>query len=564
MQTLVAEGVLGLGAKSNGIVTDKLLGTSYDSATRIARTAFPRRSAGKRQCCTSVQVRSELPTSPLFGATIVSWAFKNSKAAKRWMRSVSSPPLESHQTSQDVESSPAPDDANGAPFEWKSNWYPVFPVIDADKAIPHPFQILGRKVVVWYDKEVEQWRTFLDMCPHRLAPLSEGRIDEHGCIQCCYHGWSFSGDGSCARIPQALGDGPEAKAARNEMARCVSFPTVVEQGMLFVWPDENGHELASKTSPPITPGIDEPGWYFTCTYRDLAHGYDTGMENLVDPSHVPVAHHGVNGGVMGKREMASPIQLQVTKQHTKGFEGQWNKPGGGAPSRHVFEAPARFSYRFFLKQPGASGCTTTYCTPMAPGKCRILVINARNFMTQLSSGPEWWQPVPRWVDHQMMLNIFDGDLALLHEQERNLRDVTNGHVEKWSKAFFMPTKADRYVGAFRQWLTRHGGNGVAYVNGSSDVQLPPLIAKREDLLDRYHSHTKQCMCCSGALEGFKKAQKALYLLAIMATAAGAVLTATPQRYVAVAVGVLAALVAWYLNGWIRSFYYKGWDHARMA
>lgn len=74
-------------------------------------------------------------------------------------------------------------------------------------------QILGRKVVIWYDKVAGKWQTFLDMCPHRLAPLSEGRIDEQGCIQCCYHGWSFKGDGSCARIPQALGEGPEAKAA---------------------------------------------------------------------------------------------------------------------------------------------------------------------------------------------------------------------------------------------------------------------------------------------------------------------------------------------------------------
>ena len=48
----------------------------------------------------------------------------------------------------------------------------------------------------------------------------------------------------------------------------------------------------------------------------------------------------------------------------------------------------------------------------------------------------------------------------------------------------MPTKADRYVGAFRQWLSRHGGNGVPYVTGST---LPPLVTKREDLLDRYHS-----------------------------------------------------------------------------
>jgi phenylpropionate dioxygenase-like ring-hydroxylating dioxygenase large terminal subunit len=35
----------------------------------------------------------------------------------------------------------------------------------------------------------------------------------------------------------------------------VSFPTVVKQGLLFVWPDENGHELAEKTVPPVTPGM---------------------------------------------------------------------------------------------------------------------------------------------------------------------------------------------------------------------------------------------------------------------------------------------------------------------
>lgn len=29
---------------------------------------------------------------------------------------------------------------------------------------------------------------------------------------------------------------------------------MVKQGLLFVWPDENGHELAEKTGPPVTPG----------------------------------------------------------------------------------------------------------------------------------------------------------------------------------------------------------------------------------------------------------------------------------------------------------------------
>ena len=111
-------------------------------------------------------------------------------------------------------------------------------------------------------------------------------------------------------------------------------------------------------------GIDEEGWCAVCTYRDLDYGYDTGMENLVDPSHIPVAHHGVNGGIMGKREHAAPIQLEVKKVHARGFEGQWNKPYGGAPSVHTFEAPSRFTYRFFLKTEGSVGSTTTYCTPI--------------------------------------------------------------------------------------------------------------------------------------------------------------------------------------------------------
>ncbi|MFS8019090.1 putative pheophorbide a oxygenase [Helianthus anomalus] len=46
------------------------------------------------------------------------------------------------------------------------------------------------------------------MCPHRLAPLSQGRIDQWGRLQCVYHGWCFSGSGECKLIPQAPSDGP--------------------------------------------------------------------------------------------------------------------------------------------------------------------------------------------------------------------------------------------------------------------------------------------------------------------------------------------------------------------
>ncbi|KAL5980765.1 hypothetical protein ACLOJK_028675 [Asimina triloba] len=62
-------------------------------------------------------------------------------------------------------------------FDWFSNWYPIAPVCDLDKRVPHAKKVMGLDVVVWWDRAEEKWQVFDDRCPHRLAPLSEGRID---------------------------------------------------------------------------------------------------------------------------------------------------------------------------------------------------------------------------------------------------------------------------------------------------------------------------------------------------------------------------------------------------
>lgn len=79
----------------------------------------------------------------------------------------------------------------------------------------------------------------------------EGRIDEDGKLQCSYHGWSFDGCGSCVKIPQASSEGPEARAIGSPKACATRFPTLVSQGLLFVWPDENGWEKAKASKPPM-------------------------------------------------------------------------------------------------------------------------------------------------------------------------------------------------------------------------------------------------------------------------------------------------------------------------
>ncbi|KAL8258508.1 hypothetical protein R6Q59_026461 [Mikania micrantha] len=113
--------------------------------------------------------------------------------------SVSTPPVEDTETG-----SLEKDDK----FDWFCHWYALMPVCDLDKRAPLGKKVLGLDVVVWWDRNQNEWKVFDDRCPHRLAPLSEGRIDQKGRLQCVYHGWCFGGSGDCMFIPQAPHDGP--------------------------------------------------------------------------------------------------------------------------------------------------------------------------------------------------------------------------------------------------------------------------------------------------------------------------------------------------------------------
>jgi phenylpropionate dioxygenase-like ring-hydroxylating dioxygenase large terminal subunit len=192
-------------------------------------------------------------------------------------------------------------------FDPIESWYPVFYIEDLDKLKPTPFTLLDRDLVIWWDGLAQEWRAFDDRCPHRLARLSEGRIAEDGLLECPYHGWAFTGAGTCDRIPQQL---PEAKAETSRRACVKSLPTAVEQGLLFIYPGTATR--AVETPIPVIPvpmvdGKPQDGWVMLNTFRDLPYDALTLLENVLDPSHLPFTHHNS----VGKRSNASPVELEV-------------------------------------------------------------------------------------------------------------------------------------------------------------------------------------------------------------------------------------------------------------
>jgi len=119
----------------------------------------------------------------------------------------------------------------------------------------------------------------LDICPHRFAALSDGRVVD-GAIECPYHGLRFTGDGRCVHSP--LTDAPPSTAVR-------SFPVVEEDGFLWFWPGDPA--MAEDVAPPDYSHLKQhEGYRFLRMYMRQHSNFLLGVDNLLDLSHAAFLH----------------------------------------------------------------------------------------------------------------------------------------------------------------------------------------------------------------------------------------------------------------------------------
>jgi phenylpropionate dioxygenase-like ring-hydroxylating dioxygenase large terminal subunit len=395
------------------------------------------------------------------------------------------------QNSESQASSPYTLPAGGsdpARFDWKEAWYPVHYLEDLDKAKLTQFTLLGQDLVIWWDRQANCWRAFEDQCPHRLAPLSQGRIAEDGLLECPYHGWAFQGDGACDRIPQQL---PEGNAHTSQRACVASLPTAERQGLLFVYPGNPANAPHVKV-PIIEPMAESPdGWVCLNTFRDLPYDALTLMENVLDASHVPFTHHRS----VGNRSNAAPVELEILEFGKQGFTGLWPegpRKGTLGQQHTTFVAPALMWHDLTSKQFGRT-LTVVYATPIRKGECRVFARFPFRFSSRL---PAFLiKLTPRWYSHLGQNSVLEDDQIFLHHQERYLE--AKGGGANFAKAFYLPTRADTFVTGLRKWVNEYEANPFA------DQVLPPALSA-EALLDRYHSHTIHCVSCRTALRNIRQ------------------------------------------------------------
>ena len=284
------------------------------------------------------------------------------------------------------------------------------------------------------------------------------------------------------------------------------------------------------------------------TFRDLPYDALTLLENVIDSSHVPFTHHAT----VGNRNSVSPVELELVESGKNGFTGIWQdgpRKGTLGKQNTSFVAPGFVCHDLTAKQLGRT-LTVVYATPIRKGECRLFARFPFKFSSKL---PAFFiKLTPQWYSHIRNNRILEDDQIFLHYQERYLEE--SGGSRNFNKAFYLPTKADTYVSELRKWVNQYNANPFP---GES---LPPRLST-EELLDRYHSHTKHCGSCRKALARIQKGRMAIAILTTVAWAMIHLTSLLPNSSVTLPLSFSAVFLlsagAWFGLRRLEKGFYKG-------
>jgi len=179
----------------------------------------------------------------------------------------------------------------------KNTWYAAAWDLELKPGAILARRILNQALVLYRDAEGLPVAA-ADRCPHRLAPLSAGRLEE-GQLRCMYHGLLFGKGGRCVEVPGQEMISPNLKLK--------TYPLVERDRYLWIWMGDPA--LADPALIPDAHWLADPNWRALPGYLhyDRAN-YVTVMDNLLDFSHLGFVHENTLGGGKVSAEVKPQIE----------------------------------------------------------------------------------------------------------------------------------------------------------------------------------------------------------------------------------------------------------------
>lgn len=205
-----------------------------------------------------------------------------------------------------------------------------------------------------------------DVCPHRAAPLSGGRVIGEN-VACPYHAWTFNAhDGRCVSVP-AL---PSKDARDCSTIRVARYALAEANGLLWIWCG-----AGAPSSPPPDIGLPATFKPKTATVIETQGPFDEAVVGLVDPAHTPTVHkqwwwrEGRARADKEKRFEPTPLGFKMTA-HAPSSNSLIYRALGGAPATEIeFRLPSlRLEH---IRSKNRRVLALTAMTPAEVGATRI-------------------------------------------------------------------------------------------------------------------------------------------------------------------------------------------------
>ncbi|KAG5222446.1 chlorophyllide oxygenase [Salix suchowensis] len=293
----------------------------------------------------------------------------------------------------------------------KNFWYPVAFSTDLKDGTMIPIDCFE-----------EPWVLF-NTCAHRACPLHLGSVNE-GRIQCPYHGWEYSTDGKCEKMPSTLLLNVKIK----------SLPCSEQEGMIWVWP---GRDPPAATLPSLQP---PPGFQVHAEIvMELPVEHGLLLDNLLDLAHAPFTHTST----FAKGWSVPSLVKFLTP--ASGLQGYWDP----YPIDMEFRPPCMVLSTIGISKPGklegqsTSECATHLhqlhvCLPSSRQKTRLLYRMSLDFAPVLKH-----VPFMHYLWRHFAEQVLNEDLRLvLGQQERMI---------KGANVWNLPVSYDKLGVRYRLW-----------------------------------------------------------------------------------------------------------------
>lgn len=165
----------------------------------------------------------------------------------------------------------------------RNYWYPAIPASKVKRRKPVRVQMIGETMCMFRAKD-GRVVAIQDVCPHRGASLSRGKVHWPGTVTCPYHGWVFDETGKNVAV---LTEGPNSIVCGKPGTECKLYPTRELKGIVFVW---IGDEAPAPIEEDVPEEFFNPKAYIFHNNRIIWHtNWMVALENSLD-SHVSYLH----------------------------------------------------------------------------------------------------------------------------------------------------------------------------------------------------------------------------------------------------------------------------------